>query len=42
VDTNYDQMKMIPVSFESHIHPGSFECSFSYLIDQELDVTALA
>jgi transposase len=40
VDTNYDQMKMIPVSFESQILPGSFEYSLSYLIDQELDLTA--
>lgn len=39
-DTNYDQMKMIPVSFESQILPGSFEYSLSYLIDQELDLTA--
>jgi transposase len=39
-DTNYDQMKMIPVSFESQILPGSFEYSLSYLIDNELDLTA--
>ena len=39
-DTNYDQMKMIPVSFGSQILPGSFEYSLSYLIDQELDLTA--
>ena len=39
-DTNYDQMKMIPVSFESQILPGSFEYSLSYLIDHELDLTA--
>ncbi len=38
-DTNYDQMKMIPVSFESQILPGSFEYSLSYLIDHELDLT---
>lgn len=39
-DTNYDQMKMIPVSFESQILPGSFEYSLSYLIDHELDLAA--
>jgi transposase len=39
-DYNYDQMKMIPVSFERQILPGSFEYSLSYLIDHELDLTA--
>ena len=39
-DTNNDQMKMIPVSFESQIFPGSFEYSLSYLIDNELVLTA--
>lgn len=39
-DTNSDQMKMIPVSFESQRLPGSFEYFLSYLIDQELDLTA--
>lgn len=39
-DTNYDQMKMIPVSFESQILPGSFEYSLSYLIDHEHDLAA--
>jgi len=39
-DTHYDQMKMIPVSFESQILPGSFEYSLSYLIDHELDLSA--
>lgn len=39
-DYSYDQMKMIPVSFERQILPGSFEYSLSYLIDHELDLTA--
>ena len=39
-DYSYDQMKMIPVSFERQILPGSFEYSLSYLIDNELDLTA--
>ena len=39
-DYNYDQMKMIPVSYERQILPGSFEYSLSYLIDNELDLSA--
>ena len=39
-DYDYGQMKMIPVSFERQILPGSFEYSLSYLIDNELDLTA--
>lgn len=39
-DYDYGQMKMIPVSFERQILPGSFEYSLSYLIDDELDLTA--
>ena len=40
VDYNYDQMKMIPVSYEKQILPGSFEHSLSWLIDKELDLIA--
>lgn len=39
-DYNYDQMKMIPVSYDKQILPGSFEYSLSWLIDNELDLTA--
>lgn len=39
-DYNYEQMKMIPVSYERQILPGSFEYSLSYLIDNELDLSA--
>src|SRR5512147_672005 len=39
-DYNYDQMKMLPISFDRQILPGSFEYSLSYLIDHELDLTA--
>lgn len=39
-DYNYAQMKMIPVSFDRQILPGSFEYSLSYLIDHELNLTA--
>ena len=38
-DYNYDQMKMLPVSYEKQILPGSFEHSLSYLIDNELDLS---
>lgn len=37
---DYDQMKMIPISFDRQILPGSFEYSLSYLIDHELDLSA--
>ncbi len=37
---DYDQMKMIPVSFDRQILPGSFEYSLAYLIDHELDLSA--
>jgi len=39
-DYDYDQMKMIPVSFDRQILPGSFEYSLAYLIDNELDLSA--
>ncbi|MEW8030302.1 MAG: transposase [Candidatus Thiodiazotropha sp.] len=39
-DYDYDQMKMLPVSYEKQIIPGSFEYSLSYLIDNELDLSA--
>lgn len=37
---DYDQMKMIPVSFDRQILPGSFEYSLAYLIDHELELSA--
>lgn len=39
-DYNYDQMKMLPVSYDKQILPGSFEYSLSYLVDNELDLSA--
>jgi transposase len=39
-DYNYDQTKMLPISFDRQILPGSFEYSLSYLIDTELDLSA--
>lgn len=38
-DDNRSQLKLIPVSFEQQILPGSFEYSLSYLIDHELDLS---
>jgi transposase len=35
---DYDQLKLIPVSYKSQILPGSFEHSLSYIIDEELDL----
>jgi len=41
-DYNLDQMKMIPVSFDRQILPGSFEYSLAWLVDNELDLSAFA
>ena len=38
---NYDQLKMIPISFDKQILPGSFEYSLAYLVDHELDLSSL-
>ena len=37
-DYNYDQTKMLPVSFEQQIIPGTFEHSLLYLIEHEIDL----
>jgi transposase len=39
IDYNYDQMKMLAVSYEKQILPGTFESSLIYLIDKKLDLT---
>ncbi|VAW73300.1 Mobile element protein, partial [hydrothermal vent metagenome] len=36
-DYDYNQMKMIPLSFDRQILPGSFEYSLCYLVDHEID-----
>src|SRR5580765_5401812 len=36
---DYGQMKLVPVSFERQILPGTFEHTLSELIDQEFDLT---
>jgi transposase len=36
---DYRQTKMLPVSYEQQILPGTFEHTLSYLIDQKVDLT---
>lgn len=36
---DYNQTKMLPISFDRQILPGSFEYTLDYLIDHELDLT---
>ena len=36
-DYDYNQMKMILLSFDRQILPGSFEYSLCYLVDHEID-----
>ena len=38
-DYSYDQGKFIPVFLEKQILPGTFECTLSYLIDNEVDIS---
>jgi transposase len=38
-DYDYRQTKLLPVSFDRQILPGTFEHSLSYLVDQELDLS---
>ena len=38
-DYDYRQMKILPVSFERQILPGTFEHSLCYLVDEELDLS---
>ena len=36
---DYTQTKMLPISFDRQILPGSFEYSLDYLIEHELDLS---
>src|SRR5206468_3522790 len=36
---SYDQLKLVPVSFERQILPGTFEATLSRLIDEEIDLS---
>ncbi|MEW5756275.1 MAG: hypothetical protein AB1810_08210 [Pseudomonadota bacterium] len=38
-DYNYHQQKLIPLSFDRQILPGTFEYTLTYLVDHELDLT---
>ncbi len=38
-DYNYDQTKMLPVSFDCQILPGTFEYAVSYIVEHELDLS---
>jgi transposase len=37
---DYRQTKMLPVSYERQILPGTFEYTLSYLVDEKLDLSA--
>jgi transposase len=37
---NYAQMKLLPVSFDRQILPGTFEHTLNWLIDEEFDLSA--
>lgn len=36
---DYTQMKMLPISFDRQILPGTFEHTLSYLIDEKIDLS---
>lgn len=36
---NYDQLKLLPVSFSRQILPGTFEHTLNYIVDHELDLS---
>jgi hypothetical protein len=36
---DYDQIKLLPVSFHKQIQPGTFEFTLSYLIDNKVDMS---
>ena len=38
---DYSQGKFIPIHFDKQILPGTFEYSLHYLIDNEIDLSAL-
>jgi transposase len=41
-DYSYEQAKLIPISFQQQILPGTFEYTLSYLIDHEFDLSVFA
>ena len=36
---NYDQLKLLPISFSRQILPGTFEYTLSHIIDHELNLS---
>ena len=36
---DYGQMKLVPVSFERQILPGTFQYTLNRLIDEEIDLS---
>jgi transposase len=38
-DYSYEQTKLIPIAFSQQILPGTFEYTFNYLIDKEVDLS---
>ena len=36
---DYNQMRLLPISFSTQILPGTFEYALSYLVDNELDLS---
>lgn len=38
-DINYEQDRLIPISFSKQIRPGTLEYTISYLIDHEIDLS---
>ena len=39
-DYSYAQSKLLPISYEQQILPGTFEYTLSHLIDEEMDLSA--
>lgn len=39
-DYNYDQLKLLPISFSRQILPGTFEYTLSHIVDHELNLSA--
>lgn len=40
-NVNYDQVKLLPVSYAQQILPGTFEYTLSYVIDHELNLSCV-
>lgn len=40
-NVNYDQVKLLPVSYAQQILPGTFEHTLSYVIDHELNLSCV-